>query len=146
MILTFRRPVPKTFPISSKFGWRTLRGKADFHPGIDFAVPVGTPVLAIADGVAFRAGWQNDEEPTTGFGLRVMQSVKIAGQAYWLFYGHMSEVRVKSGDQIKAGQLLGLSGNTGNSTGPHLHIGCRKSDSNEYEDMTFVDPPSEAVA
>lgn len=136
-MIRFPRPVPKQFPISSKFGNRVIHGKAEFHKGVDFATPVGTPVQAVFSGSVHRAGWENDKDPKHGFGLRVMQRVKIDDEEYWIFYAHLNEVKVKEGDAIEVGQIVGMSGNTGRSTGPHLHVGCRKSNTNEWQNMEF---------
>lgn len=144
MKIQLQRPVLKDFPISSKFGLRVLNGKEDFHKGVDFAVPVGTPVRAAIDGHVHRAGWENEHDPKQGFGLRVMQAVRIDGLLHWVFYGHLNTLKVTDGDDLKIGQIVGYSGNTGKTTGPHLHMGCRKSDTNEWLDMEFSTPPPPA--
>jgi len=88
------------------------------HEGVDLPMKVGTPIVAGYDGVV---AW-SDEEPTTyGQYIRVYHpEIGIC-----LFYGHLSERRVQTGNSVKQGQLIGLSGNTGNSTGPHLHMEVR---------------------
>ncbi|MGP4000093.1 M23 family metallopeptidase [Streptomyces sp. 8N706] len=91
---------------------------AGHHTGIDFAVSEGTSVKAIGSGVVTRAGWGGD------YGEMVM--VKLDDGHYTLF-AHLSEVVVKEGARVRAGTLLGYSGNTGNSTGPHLHFEVRTS-------------------
>jgi murein DD-endopeptidase MepM/ murein hydrolase activator NlpD len=132
------RPVPDK--ISSPFGgMRDLLGIKRTHNGIDFACPVGTEVRAVCDGLVFRAGYENDENHDQGYGLRVWQEAKIDGETYFVWYGHLSSVRVKTFDPIKEGQVIGLSGNTGRSTGPHLHLGMRKKDTSIYYDMEFYD-------
>jgi murein DD-endopeptidase MepM/ murein hydrolase activator NlpD len=97
----------------ARFG---LRG----HNGIDYAVPVGTPVRAAADGtVAFV-----DTDPAYGKYVRVWhEALRIH-----TFYGHLSEARTVAGQKVKAGDVIALSGNTGNSTGPHLHYEIRSAD------------------
>lgn len=87
------------------------------HDALDFAVPVGTRVGAPVTGKVVVAGWDSG-----GFG----NSVRIQGADgnYWIL-GHLSKLNVKVGQQINAGQFLGLSGSTGNSTGPHLHLEAR---------------------
>lgn len=142
MELMLLRPVPSQFKISSKFGTRVLNGRSEFHKGIDFACPVGTPVQAVADGKVYRAGWENPDDPKQGFGLRVMQRVRIAGTDYFVFYAHLNEVRCEADQILKTGQVVGLSGHTGRSTGPHLHLGCRQSDTSEYQDMEFFEAGS----
>lgn len=102
------RPV-KGGQITSGFG--AARGPYG-HAGIDFAVSVGTPVHAAMDGTVL--GYQ----PTGRTGRYVFLSHPGNRNTY---YGHLSQPQVSPGQQVKAGQQIGLSGNTGRSTGPHLH-------------------------
>jgi murein DD-endopeptidase MepM/ murein hydrolase activator NlpD len=83
-----------------------------YHTGVDFAVPTGTPVLAVADGKIENANWGK------AYGNQVVQKV----EGGWVIYAHLNAVRVKPGATVKKGQLVGESGNTGNSSGPHLHF------------------------
>ena len=141
--LTLARPVPKSFKISSPFGNRLMKGKLVHHNGIDFATPVGTPVMAVADGPCVRAGWENASEPSQGYGLRVMQRISVDGKFFYFWYAHLSALKVEADSEIKKGQVIGLSGNTGRSTGPHLHVGARRADSGEFYDLRWE---PEAVA
>ena len=136
-MIRLSRPVPISMPISSKFGNRIINGRPEFHKGVDFATPVGTPVKAVIPGTVHRAGWENENDPKQGFGLRVMQKAKIDGEDCWIFYAHLNQIDVNAGEEITVGQLIGKSGHTGRSTGPHLHVGCRKSNTNEWQDMEF---------
>lgn len=86
-----------------------------FHTGVDYAVPVGTDVLAVADGEIKSATWGK------AYGVQLVE--KLDGG--WFIYAHLSKALVKPGDVVKAGQVIGKSGNTGNSTGPHLHVELR---------------------
>ena len=88
-----------------------------YHTGVDFAVPQGTDVLAVADGKIAPANWGKS------YGTQVVQ--KIEGQDTWVIYAHLSKSLVKAGDEVKKGQHIGESGNTGNSSGPHLHFEAR---------------------
>jgi murein DD-endopeptidase MepM/ murein hydrolase activator NlpD len=90
----------------------------DGHNGIDYGVPVGTPIYAAHDG---KVKVKNDGKK--GYGLHVKLRGKFNGRES--VYGHLSKVAVKSGDYVSAGDLIGHSGNTGFSTGPHLHFGFR---------------------
>jgi len=93
----------------------------EFHPGhngLDFGVVVGTPIKSTMDGKVISAGW-NDQ----GYGNLVI----VENGSYRTYYGHLSSIPVSAGDSIKAGSVIGLSGNTGNSTGPHLHYEIRKN-------------------
>lgn len=108
--------VPSGLPVkgrvSSPFGHRTSVGNAHNHLGTDFAVVVGTPVVAPADGVVKAAGNNGGGE-----GVFVILD---AGDAVHKFF-HLSQIKVKPGQQVSKGETLALSGNTGYSTGPHLH-------------------------
>ncbi len=86
------------------------------HNGLDFGIPVGTPVVSTMDGQVIYAGW-NDQ----GYGNLVI----VDNGAYRTYYAHLSEIPVQVGQMVNAGSVIGLSGNTGNSTGPHLHYEIR---------------------
>ena len=86
-----------------------------YHTGIDMSVPVGTEVIAVADGKIEPANWGKS------YGIQAVQ--KVAGG--WVIYAHLSELDVKAGDKVVKGQKIGKSGNTGNSSGPHLHFEMR---------------------
>ena len=101
--------------ISSYYGGRTgpINGGFDWHPGLDIAVDIGTPVYAAAMGTVEMAGWNG------GYG----QYVKIRhGNGYESAYGHMSGIAVTTGQQVRKGEIIGFVGSTGYSTGPHLHF------------------------
>lgn len=116
----FGMPVPRGTPVSSPYGNR--RGghgvKPGFHPGIDYATKVGTPVQAMADGVVTKVG--NEK---AGWGNYVL----INHGSVSTRYAHLSQISVKAGQNVKRGQVIGKSGGlkgaagSGNSTGPHLH-------------------------
>lgn len=94
------------------------------HPGIDFKLPAGTPVLAIAGGKVHAVG--NDEF----LGNNVMILHKLPTGEYVIsIYGHLEMVRVKEGDIVQPGTQIGTVGSTGNSTGPHLHLQIDKQKS-----------------
>lgn len=132
------RPVHDDYPVSSPFGrQRVINGKLDVHKGIDFAVPVSTPVYAAVDGVVERCGWEDPRDPKRGYGLRVMERFVIDGITHFCWYGHLNLIEVHERQEIKRGQLVGYSGNTGRSTGPHLHFGIRRADSDEYMGCEF---------
>ena len=114
--------VPPTYikPISggrftSGFGRRNAptKGASTYHKGVDWATPVGTAVVASSSGVVTRAGWGS------GYGYCVY--IKHA-DGRETRYGHLSKVLVSVGQSVKQGQKIALSGNTGVSTGPHLHF------------------------
>lgn len=104
------------------------------HYGIDFGMPTGTPIKALTDGKISQAGWVNG-----GGGNQV--TLDEPGGKWFQWYMHMKNggVKVKKGQKVKAGDLLGLSGSTGNSTTPHLHIQRMKG---YPSNTTAVDPMS----
>ncbi len=100
---------------SSGFGRRSAptRGASTYHKGIDWATPTGTPVYASCGGKVSRAGWGS------GYGYVVYIDHEDGRQTR---YGHLSKILVKVGDTVKQGEKIALSGNTGVTTGPHLHF------------------------
>lgn len=102
--------------ISSKFGYRTLYGKLEFHNGIDIPMWYGSQVLATKDGVVTKAGWQ----PGYGWTVEIEHEM-----GFTTIYGHNSKLLVQKGDEVKAGDVIALSGSSGRSTGPHLHYEIR---------------------
>ncbi len=111
-------PVPKDILVSSGFGPRW----GAQHNGLDFACPVGTPIYAAADGIVVQ-GSDRKQGSVDGFGSWIWLDCQ-ASEGVDLIYGHVSHpaIKVRAGDRVKAGQLIGESGNEGNTTGPHLHF------------------------
>ncbi len=113
----FRRlPHEQTFRISSSFNPTRLHPvtrRIAPHNGTDFAMPIGTPVLTIGDGVVTRV----ENHPFAGKYIEIQH-----GSTYKTRYLHLNRHLVKRGDTVKRGQRIALSGNTGRSTGPHLHF------------------------
>lgn len=91
------------------------------HSGQDFAVPVGTPVKAAAAGVVVKAG-PNGGGDGPAYGNAIV--IKHANNTYSQ-YAHLSKIQVKIGQKVSVEQRIALSGNTGNSSGPHLHFEIR---------------------
>ena len=108
-------PTPGKYRLSSSFGYRIdpVYGRGAFHEGQDFAMPTGTPLYSTGDGVVetvnfnFR-GYGNEIVIDHGFGYKTR-------------YAHMSVITVAEGMKLKRGDCIGMSGNSGKSTGPHLH-------------------------
>ncbi len=111
-------PPVRTGFLVSGFGMRPdpFTGEPRFHYGQDFAVLTGTPVYATADGVVVV------ENGRTGYGKTIVINHSYG---YKTLYAHLSQYVVKIGDRVKRGQLIAYSGNTGRSTGPHLHYEVR---------------------
>ncbi|MFD2613862.1 M23 family metallopeptidase [Paenibacillus gansuensis] len=103
-----------THRITSAFGYREdpFTSRPTFHGGIDFGGPVGSPVYSTADGVVVEAG----EDKARGLNIVVEHK-----QGLRTWYMHLSKLQVEQGDTVQKGQTIGLLGNTGRSTGPHLH-------------------------
>ncbi|HIK30182.1 MAG TPA: M23 family metallopeptidase [Oscillatoriales cyanobacterium M59_W2019_021] len=113
-------PLSIPAPITSAFGWRIhpALGGSRFHSGTDLGAPAGTPVVAALAGQVSVANFLG------GYGLAVvLQHEKATKET---LYGHLSEILVKPGDEVKQGEVIGLVGSTGLSTGPHLHFEVRK--------------------
>jgi len=110
-----RFPTTKQFRVSSNFNPRRVNpvtGRVAPHKGVDFAMPVGTPVLAVGDGevvIAKRSGAAGN------------YVVIRHGRQYTTRFMHLKKILVKPGQKVKRGDRIALSGNTGRSTGPHLH-------------------------
>ncbi|MHB9142111.1 MAG: M23 family metallopeptidase, partial [Paludibacter sp.] len=100
--------------MASGYGWRIdpVYHTRRFHEGMDFTAPIGTDIFATGNGTVVRAGWEQ------GYGNCVQIN---HGYGYLTLYGHMSAIKVHAGQQVKRGDIIGLVGNTGKSTGPHLH-------------------------
>ena len=118
-------PLPRgSYYISSRFGWRTLYGRPDYHQGIDLASAMGTPIYAAKDGTCTVPAYDGD-----GYGNYVTID---HGGGIQTRYAHMSMVAVTNGQTVTAGEVIGYVGSTGNSTGPHLHfeviVGGTKTD------------------
>ena len=100
--------------VSSPYGWRWGR----MHTGVDYPRPDGTPVSVIQPGTVTSAGWNDG-----GYGYMVMISHPGGNTT---FYGHLSKILVKQGQQIEPGTVIGNTGSTGRSTGPHVHFEVRR--------------------
>jgi murein DD-endopeptidase MepM/ murein hydrolase activator NlpD len=120
----FAMPVFDAYRFTSGFGQRWGR----LHAGSDFAAPTGTPVYATADGVITYAGW------LSGYGrlIKIRHSFGIETR-----YAHLNAIRVKVGQRVSRGDRIGDMGNSGRSTGPHLHYEIRVN-GNPVNPMTFI--------
>jgi murein DD-endopeptidase MepM/ murein hydrolase activator NlpD len=122
--------IPAIQPISNKdlrriasgFGWRTdpIYKTQRFHEGLDFSAPEGTEIYATGDGVVTTV-----KNSTIGYGKHISIN---HGFGYITVYAHMSKFNVKQGQKVKRGDIIGYVGNTGKSTGPHLHYEVRIKD------------------
>ena len=114
--------IPAIMPVSNKNLKKTASGygvridpiykTAKFHAGMDFSANIGTPVYATGDGTVVKAGWE------TGYGNLIQVD---HGFGYVTWYAHLSKYKVRPGQKVVRGEVIGEVGNTGKSTGPHLH-------------------------
>ncbi|NGO71720.1 M23 family metallopeptidase [Streptomyces boncukensis] len=109
------RPVKRSYRVSQRYG---VRGNwaAGHHTGIDLAVPRGTPVRSVGSGTVVFAGRSG------AYGKAI--TIRMRDRKYTLF-AHLSTIAVKRGKRVRAGTFIGRSGNTGRTTGPHLHFEVR---------------------
>jgi hypothetical protein len=109
-------PLPEALDFGAKWEWGDDLGSPDVHSGVDYPLPVGSPVGAAADGT-----------------IVVAEDLFYTGNAVFIDHGdglismyfHFAELKVKPGQEVKKGDVLGLVGSTGRATGPHLHLGIR---------------------
>lgn len=120
----FAWALPESYEISSQFGYRSdpFTGKTKFHGGLDIAAPVGTPVLAAADGIITVA----NSTDNWGYGYGYYVKIKH-NDIYETLYAHCSSIAVVYGQEVKKGQVIAYVGTTGNSTGRHLHFEIYKN-------------------
>ena len=120
----FSMPVRSNFRFTSGFGQRWGR----LHAGTDFAGPIGTPVYATADGVVTHAGW------SSGYGrlIKIQHDFGIETR-----YAHLNAMDVRVGQRVSRGDRIGALGNSGRSTGPHLHYEVRES-GNPVNPMNYI--------
>lgn len=118
--------------LSSLFGWRRNpfnRRVFSFHNGVDFSGRIGTPIYATGDGVVI-----DPRQGMSGYGRFVLIN---HGFNYKTLYAHLHRALVKPGDRVKRGQVIGYLGNTGSSTGPHLHYEVIKA-GNPVNPMNYI--------
>ncbi len=140
-LLPTKRPGVLAFPVGNpvltqyygptKFAARAYR--TQFHSGVDFSASVGTPIYAVADGMVWRTD-NNDKGTSRWKKYQYGRYILLKhGNNLSTLYAHLSRAVVKNGDIVKAGDLIGYSGNTGYATGPHLHFGVYWSASMEFK-------------
>ena len=123
---------PVDAPMTSPYGLRFLGLNPDVHKGVDLAVPVGTPVTAIKSGTVEFAGEMR------GYGLVVMLA---HGPTVRSVYAHLSRLDVRNGDRVKGREVIGLSGQSGNASGPHLHFEVQRWGREEDPVSLLGEPP-----
>jgi murein DD-endopeptidase MepM/ murein hydrolase activator NlpD len=133
------RPIELSVNFTSGYGVRSdpFRGSAAMHAGIDLAGPIGTPIYATADGIVARSEWN-----AGGYGNLVEVN---HGQGIQTRYGHLSQRIAQPGQRVRRGQLIGLMGSTGRSTGSHLHYEVR-IDGRAVNPIPFMQQPASTMA
>lgn len=117
LALAFGLAWPLQGPITTHFGEPGPLWRLGYHTGLDIGMPAGTPIDAAAGGTVAEAGWDD------GYG----NYVKVDhGDGLVSIYGHMSLILTTPGERVAPGELIGLVGSTGVSTGPHLHFEVRR--------------------
>jgi len=116
----FLKPLHSGYYISSRYGWRNnpFSGSRTFHNGVDMAAPMGTAIYAALDGTVISSGYD------VTYGNYVIISHH---SGYQTLYGHMSKILVSKGKRVTTATRIGLVGNTGQSTGPHVHFTVYKN-------------------
>jgi len=120
---------PALGPVTSRFGWRIFGGRPNFHTGTDIAMSYRSQVMATGSGTVVGSGWQ------PGYGWCVL--IQHA-DGYNTLYAHLAEPLVDVGATVRPGDLIGLSGSSGMSTGPHLHYEVWK-DGQLLDPQPFID-------
>jgi murein DD-endopeptidase MepM/ murein hydrolase activator NlpD len=126
MRLPFNKPIPK---VTYGFGWRLhpIENIRKHHNGVDYASGIGTPVYAVADGKVIFSGPSSIKGPKGepgGGGYIIKLRHKVEGKWITSSYMHLNKgsLKVSKGELVTEGQLIAKSGNSGASTGPHLHF------------------------
>jgi murein DD-endopeptidase MepM/ murein hydrolase activator NlpD len=138
-------PVNVKFKLGDTFRWRTIHpvlGTSRMHNGQDFEVPYGTNVYATGDGSVIESGWNSG-----GFGNCI---VIDHGYGLQTVYGHLSDIKVVTGQNVKRGDLIGISGSSGLSSGPHLHyqveqFGAHKNPVNFFNNDVSADEYNDMI-
>lgn len=108
----------------------TQEFKGSAHDGLDLVGLTDKKIYSTVNGTVERAGWENSQNKKQGFGLYVR--IKQSDSVDRYYFGHLSEIAVKTGQTVKAGDLLGTEGSTGNSTGSHCHY-CVRGNASKAE-------------
>ena len=136
-------PVSERYECTSGMGHRNMPYGAEEHGGIDLGTPIGTPVYACGDGVVTVTGsvssnlWGSGATGNATYGIFVMVD---HGNNVATLVAHLSERLVNVGDHVVKGQLIGYTGNSGNSSGPHLHFEYRANGA-RYSPFDYIDSP-----
>lgn len=135
---TVQWPISPSSPVGDRFGPRSApcAGCSTFHRGTDFNPGLGTPIGAIADGVVTEVG-----NPSGELGVYAIIQHEVDGVIYSSVYGHMEfgSLRLSVGQKVTRGQLIGLVGDTGESTGAHLHFGILDAAGDPIDSLAWIE-------
>lgn len=120
-LIILQHPVGEKWPITCPYGKKGEMWKGGIHKGVDFGTPEGTPCYAAADGTVQLQGFGG------AFGSRIW----IVSEEIRHLYAHLSLSMVEVGQNVKRGEKIGLTGNTGNSSGAHIHFEVRRLEDDE---------------
>jgi len=135
----FEYPFAKIYPITQRFGENPQSYPlTNGHNGIDFGVSVGTEVLAICPGKILEIRWD-----AGGYGLHIRQQIENSSGI--VIYAHLDQALVKKNQQVASRQKIALSGNTGRSTGPHLHLEYRPDGKKAIDFLQLLKMPDSSM-
>lgn len=128
---SYRWPTRKHRRVTSGYGFRSdpFTGRRMFHGAIDIAMPEDTPVYAASEGTVERTGYDR---------LSGNYVVINHGNTYVTTYAHLNRILVRKGQKVTSETQIGLSGNTGRSTGPHLHFQVQTPDGSSIDPLTLI--------
>ena len=112
-------------PYMGKF--KVSQAYSSAHTGLDLVGIDSKEIHSTVAGRVIRAGWENPNDHSQGWGQRVV--IQKSGTDQYYYFGHLSEIKVKAGDTVKVTDVIGIEGSTGTSTGSHCHYECRLNDS-----------------
>ena len=121
--------LPRNDRLNSGFGWRVLNGKREFHNGLDIEAPMRSNIYAALSGEVVQAS------SYYSYGNLV---VIRHDNGFSTYYAHLDKILVSVGDRVVQGQLIGLSGNTGYTTGPHFHFELRTPDGDAIDPLPYI--------
>lgn len=128
---SWQYPYKQGYVKTSDFGWRRLSGADDYHKGVDLVGAGNKQIYPINSGTVVYT-----KESRSGYGNHILIN---HGNGIWSLYAHMSKMYVQKGQNVSKNTILGVEGSTGNSTGSHLHLEIRKSESgSQVNPVTFL--------
>ena len=133
--MEYRQPFRGDYGISQNFGDTDTSA---FHTGIDYLCPAGTPILASEAGQVFFAGWKDG-----GYGYCVF--LKHPDGMVTIYEHLLKDIPVRIGQNVAKGQVIGYSGSTGNSTGPHLHFEMRDANGNAVNPLRYLHSVDDSI-